>query len=700
MNAVASRLKQLQQAKDLVDNDPSFFTQIVVGLLPLTSDPEVVVQRWVADFLLQAFSSVQLDTEAKLDLSLKCLETLCTLMVQGRDVPTTKSVIQAATIAYPLLFRHVALHPQASEIWKRTSALKSAIMGYWDGAHEGLRVCCFKFAQRVIATQMKGAKDPRLADKLDISLLLVQPQHPLLHETELTAEAQGLLDRMCFTLTDQPTIPGILTACINCLCVLVKIRPSAANKIISAILALDTSKLVEQDGTMKAKLQAKFVDKTIRLALTHLLKHNAAGPLGNRIQQNLLGTARRDEELNKKRAAVEATDPTAKRLKLGDAVDGRGTPTPNVLSIPPLPEGPVSLATVFNLANDNALAAFDVHQLPSHLVNQIVLASLAAVDLEKLAAAVQTTRDRYAAVQLRASAAATTATDLVPGKSADTSLQAPVFAQVFKMPEPPEQTPATLQQLCTSLCARVLASRATAEAASSQSLGVTGKQQRPGGLAKRLGAAWDKESWLFMTIRLASRGLGREGLEESAKSGQALSKNGSVGGVSQAAREMLYAYIMQDFRSRLDVCTAWLTEEWYHEQVCLTRAPDMAQPSRYETLALRVLDGILPFIEGKDRLFMRFLSDLPDLTVSLIGRLRVFCLDPDRSALGYTTLQYLVMLRPPVREICLDVVERLYMEDKSELAQQEKILKRWRPAAIDAAAVAKQEAAVPMQVGA
>jgi symplekin len=118
MTAVESRLKQLQQAKDLVDNDASFFGQIVTGLLPLTNDPEVIVRRWVADFLLQAFSSIKLDMPAKLDLALKCLETLCTLMVQQQDVPTTKSVMQASTLVYPLLFRHlyVALPTRLSQL--------------------------------------------------------------------------------------------------------------------------------------------------------------------------------------------------------------------------------------------------------------------------------------------------------------------------------------------------------------------------------------------------------------------------------------------------------------------------------------------------------------------------------------------------------------------------------------------------------
>lgn len=353
---------------------------------------------------------------------------------------------------------------------------------------------------------------------------------------------------------------------------------------------------------------------------------------------------------------------------------------------------------MFNLANDNALAAFDVHQLPAHLVNQIVLASLASVDLEKLAAAVQTTRDRYAAVQLRASGpvaaqpAAATATT-------ETALQAPVFAQVFKMPEPPEQTPATLQQLCTALCKRVLASRATVAALPKANGSVTGKQ-RAAGLSKRLGASWDKETWLYMTIRLASRGLGKDGLEEDGvpeNPQTALARQaGDREAAAHSARDLIYAHVMEDFRGRMDLCTAWLTEEWYNQQTWSSNSCP-SDGSRYETLTMRVLEGIFPFIESKDRLLMRFLSDLPDLTERMIAKLKVLCLDPDRSALGYTTLQYLIMLRPPVREMCLDVVERLHMEDskcfesfreranviESELVQQEKILKRWRPDAIN-----------------
>lgn len=105
------------------------------------------------------------------------------------------------------------------------------------------------------------------------------------------------------------------------------------------------------------------------------------------MQQSLLGNrAVRPEDENKKRQAADSLDPTSKRLRM--SMDGDGTPTPSVMSVPPLPEGPVPLSTIFNLANDNALSTFDIQQLPHDLVNRIVLASLIAVQSEKMSSSI------------------------------------------------------------------------------------------------------------------------------------------------------------------------------------------------------------------------------------------------------------------------------------------------------------------------
>lgn len=106
-DALASRLAQLNQARTLVDHDASYFPQIVIGVLPVFTDSAVELRRWVADFVLVAFSSTKLSLEDKQDLALKCLDKLTSSIISETDPTTSKSFIQISAAVYPLLFRHV-----------------------------------------------------------------------------------------------------------------------------------------------------------------------------------------------------------------------------------------------------------------------------------------------------------------------------------------------------------------------------------------------------------------------------------------------------------------------------------------------------------------------------------------------------------------------------------------------------------------
>ena len=117
------------------------------------------------------------------------------------------------------------------------------------------------------------------------------------------------------------------------------------------------------------------------------IRNNLAGAYGPKLQKYLLEASGQTDDNNRKRASSEALPEAQKKVKL--EFDGRGTPQPSILSIPPLPEGIVPLSTIYNLANDNSLASFDVMQLPQHLVQQIVLATIYACDAERLKSAVE-----------------------------------------------------------------------------------------------------------------------------------------------------------------------------------------------------------------------------------------------------------------------------------------------------------------------
>lgn len=65
----------------------------------------------------------------------------------------------------------------------------------------------------------------------------------------------------------------IASAALNSLFVLVKTRNSLGPKIIPAILSCNISRFTLDAGSLRDTLNYKFVDKTIRVVLTTLLKY-------------------------------------------------------------------------------------------------------------------------------------------------------------------------------------------------------------------------------------------------------------------------------------------------------------------------------------------------------------------------------------------------------------------------------------------
>jgi len=94
----------------------------------------------------------------------------------------------------------------------------------------------------------------------------------------------------------------------------------------------------------------------------------------------------------------------------------------------------------------------------------------------------------------------------------------------------------------------------------------------------------------------------------------------------------MYIYIIEDFRRRIGVAIAWLNEEWYNDRVVRQANPDAEyMPEHYEKWMLKVLDGIMPFIESNDRnLLIRFLSEVPAVNEDVLKRVIRLAKDPER----------------------------------------------------------------------
>lgn len=157
-----------------------------------------------------------------------------------------------------------------------------------------------------------------------------------------------------------------------------------------------------------------------------------------------------------------------------------------------------------------------------------------------------------------------------------------------------------------------------------------------------------------LLIRLATRGIPR------------------TSSMLPVLREYLFTFLMNDFRAYLELIVRWLNDEWAAEG--LSGNDDH---SAYNELVERIVDELLPKLDaGDSRMFIRLLSELPELSRSVIFKLRSICTDPERRMLGSRALKFLIMFKPPVREDCLDLVEELV---KGGMESLRSTLEKYRP---------------------
>lgn len=377
-------------------------------------------------------------------------------------------------------------------------------------------------------------------------------------------------------------------------------------------------------------------------------------------------------EGGKKRALepqpAEATD--AKRQKL------IGLQQP----IPALGPGPHTLADVFTLIGSNELKNFDVSQVPPAMVARIAVNTLARTDPQLLTKAVDAIRERLTTL------AAVPAHEVNPntallGVEEDEDDYEPDFSQAedteqilnkldssthtgerlaiddalnltsFNLPEPKVLNQELALRAGSGTVSRVLEMMRSLDDPSM-------KKSTKAGFVRLAASSGNRESWMTILTRLATRSTGA--LEEIAvkdEDGPQPSES-----LSSSIRDVLYNYVMEDFRRNIDVAVSWLCEEWYNDKMVRKQSGD--HPLHYEQCTLRLIDGFLPYLHPQDKVLTRFLSEIPELNPTILSRVKSMCRDPSVVQLALTSLLYLVMMRPPVKEIALDTVENIWTDCK------------------------------------
>jgi len=214
-----------------------------------------------------------------------------------------------------------------------------------------------------------------------------------------------------------------------------------------------------------------------------------------------------------------------------------------------------------------------------------------------------------------------------------------------------------------------------------------------GGFNRLAAIDYTRDAWITILSRLATRAsAGLDDPEEGIKDEYAVKSAKGNTKLSDAVRDGLYQYIMYDWKKRIDVAISWLNEEWYNDMILSQASEDsatnglsngytMSNPSKgnYHRCALRLIDGILPYIEHTDKILIRFLSEVPTIDYSILVRLKKMAEDPERIDLACNALHYLYMFRPPVRKIVVDILAEMWMENDRAKPSARKLLVRWRP---------------------
>jgi symplekin len=107
--APVEMISQLEAARKLALADAQVYNQVVPGILPIIGPAAAVeVRRWGTDFVAECFASPSLPNAQKEQLVSEVLPVLKSFLDNpGEDAAVVKSVVQATTSIYPLVFRRV-----------------------------------------------------------------------------------------------------------------------------------------------------------------------------------------------------------------------------------------------------------------------------------------------------------------------------------------------------------------------------------------------------------------------------------------------------------------------------------------------------------------------------------------------------------------------------------------------------------------
>jgi len=534
---------------------------------------------------------------------------------------------------------------------------------------------------------------------------LVPRNHPLLPLVNLEAETSGLLDRLLGVIQENSIDPLLVDSTMNCLAVLIKTRPPIQAKILQTVLNYNPLRAAGGPMTTRLIVIIKSLQRTTRALLRYTLRILPQHPLAEkidtylrRLQSSTTAVFTQAQSLKRPAESAEGSDDT-KRQKLEP-----------VKRFAPMPPPPNTYAQLFTLIDNPEFQQFDVKILPEEVVCLISSALMQHIDSKSLDEAIEEVQQRYQKIQEAAkpTTAAEEDDDYDPeALSGDDNTAAQTGGEVlpqpelelgpFELPKPPPLSDGELAMLSEQTIAHVFETALSAGGNSNLA-----KQKL--GINRLAGSTNDRDSWLTVMIRLATRApAGLDSVVDTQINGDAATTTiqTNLPATMQGAhmpnriRRLLFDYVLDDWKHRLSLGITWLTEEWYADKIQIvgtingdapTTKADMKTPN-YDYWSAQLFETLVPRFDKDDfRLLIRFLAELPSLNHSILSQVRTLTRDPATVDICKKAMQYLYLMRPPVRELVIDTMEEIWQEGDSDVKNtMGQLLTKWRPGFVERA---------------
>ncbi|KAJ8651678.1 hypothetical protein O0I10_012746 [Lichtheimia ornata] len=650
---------------------------------------------------------------------------------KSTEAQVYKEAYRAFALLVPHVFNTVCQNEAETRMWQTATDLSNAVEQSAQQHQDlGVRIAAIKCIQMLVLLLSKSDRNTLK----DPSLTLVRPQHRVLDAQQLEDRGQSLLYTMLNLLQKPDETNTIISATINCLVPIVRKRPQFYRQILDAMIKCSNSPPANM-----STVQKRSVNKVVKIALTTLIRSDQLPQYRNEMVQAFASIGgnpaifqtrqsreRREgsEETRRgKRSLPSASmeQGSEKRSKLAHASSSRVETPPRTL--PSLPN-------------------FDVTSIPLPIVIEICMTALQSVTEEAIQERINMLPPS-GILGGSTTTTASTSTNTPPPPSSgpdfhqfqpkpepalpqpmdttdiDTKPAPPIAddkdvfegkittrarvplasvqeraTQSLKMKPYELSAPSTLGQNEQMELMKMSVQRifdAEYQLQSKQPDTATTAEDTMSSTSRRPLMAWNqsaRSTWLLLLAKLLARGInnkypGRPGTNDDAQASSSSmedTKMEAVEGMDTTdLKTMLVDFIAADLPTRYEIGLAWLNEEFLCDTECKRRDTSY-EPQYFKWLQLLLTKGI-PTLEGKDKTLTKLLLDAPAINTEAIDLIRKHMSDePSRFVSCVSTLRDLVANRPPVRDMCLDVLlEYCTNPDVKMRSTGIVVVKKWVP---------------------